>query len=56
VRRADFLTIENSYLPSRLRPGFMPGVSTYSDVQICGTTSMSCCDTASKKSATACAN
>jgi arylformamidase len=39
VRRADFLTIENSYLPSRLRPGFMPGVSTYSDVQICGTTS-----------------
>jgi hypothetical protein len=39
VRRADFLTIENSFSPSRVRPGFMPGVSTYSAVQICEATS-----------------
>lgn len=27
--RADFLTIENSFLPSRLWPGFMPRVLIY---------------------------
>jgi hypothetical protein len=40
VRRADFFTIQNSFSPDRLRPGFMPGVSTYSAVQICGATSV----------------
>ena len=40
VRRADFLTIENSFLPDRLRSGLMPGVSTYSAGQICGVTSL----------------
>ena len=39
VRRADFLTIDNSCLPSQLRPGSSPKVSTYNAVQICGTTS-----------------
>jgi|GEM_PF-1928151 len=40
VRRADFLTIKNSFSPDQSRPGFMPGVSTYSAVQICGATSL----------------
>ena len=35
----DFLTIENSFSPSRRRPSIVPGVSTYRAVQICGTTS-----------------
>jgi putative transposase len=39
VRRADFLTIENSFSPDHLRPGIVPGVSTYSAVQISGATS-----------------
>lgn len=39
MRRADFFLIENSFSPDRPRPGFMPGVSTYSVVQICGATS-----------------
>ena len=29
MRRADFLTIENSFLPSLPWPGFAPEVSTY---------------------------
>ncbi len=40
VRRADFFTIENSFSPDLRRPGFMPGVSAYSSVQIGGATSM----------------
>jgi hypothetical protein len=39
VRRADFLTIENSFSPDRPRPSFVPGVSTYRVAQICGATS-----------------
>ena len=39
VRRADFLTIENSFWPSLHRLGLTPGVSTYRAVQICGATS-----------------
>jgi len=39
VRRADFFFIKNSFSPGQPRPGFMPGVSTYSAVQICGATS-----------------
>ena len=41
VRRADFLTIENSCRQSR-RTGIMPRVSTYRAVQICAATSV--CD------------
>jgi len=41
VRRADFFFIKNSFSPGQPRPGFMPGVSTYSAVQICGATSIS---------------
>jgi hypothetical protein len=33
------LTIENSFLPSLPRPGFLPGVSTYRTVQNCEATS-----------------
>jgi hypothetical protein len=40
-RRADFLTIENSFSPDPFRPGIGPGVSTYSVVQISGATSVS---------------
>ena len=41
VRRPDafFFTIKNSFSLDRLRSGFIPGVPTYSAVQICGTTS-----------------
>jgi hypothetical protein len=39
VRRPDFLTIENSFLPSLPRPGLLPGVSTYRTVQKCEATS-----------------
>src|SRR3954451_22402917 len=41
VRRPDafFFTIRNSFLPDRPRSSFIPGVSTYSAVQICGATS-----------------
>ena len=39
VRRADFLTIRNSFSPELPRPSFMPRVSTYNPVQICGATS-----------------
>src|SRR5208283_815564 len=40
VRRADFLTIKNSFSPDRFRSSIMPGVSTYRAVQICGATSI----------------
>ncbi|MFO0441911.1 MAG: hypothetical protein ACK5ZW_15015, partial [Betaproteobacteria bacterium] len=41
VRRPDaFFFIKNSLLPDRSRSGIVPGVSTYSVVQICGTTSV----------------
>jgi hypothetical protein len=40
VRRADFLTMKNSFLPDLYRHGLKPGVSTYSAVQICGATSL----------------
>jgi hypothetical protein len=40
VRRADFLTIENSFSPNRLRPSIVPGVSNYRAVQFCGATSV----------------
>ncbi|HQT31701.1 MAG TPA: hypothetical protein PLL61_10825 [Thiobacillus sp.] len=39
VRRADFLTIINSFSPGCFQPSIMPGVSTYSVVQTCGATS-----------------
>jgi Protein of unknown function (DUF4238) len=40
VRRADFLTIENSFSPHPRWRGSKPGVSTYRAVQICGATSV----------------
>ena len=40
VRRADFLTTEKSFLPGTCRPGFVPGVSTYRAVQLCGASSI----------------
>jgi len=40
-RRADFLTIEDSFSPDRFRPSIGLGVSTYSVVQISGATSVS---------------
>jgi len=42
VRRPDafFFTITNSFLPDRSRSSFIPGVSTYSAVQIRGATSV----------------
>lgn len=40
VRRADFLTIKNSFSPGHSRPGIMPGVSTYRAVQICDAASL----------------
>ncbi len=41
VRRPDaFFFIRNSLLPDRFRFGIVPGVSTYSVVQICGATSV----------------
>jgi len=39
VRRADFLTIKNSFSPDHWS-SIMPGVSTYCAVQICGATSI----------------
>ena len=39
VRRANILTLKNSFLPDLHRPGLMPGVSTYRAGQICGATS-----------------
>ena len=41
VRRADFLTIKNSFSPDRLRSGFIHRVFTYSAVQIFEATSLS---------------
>ena len=39
MRRIDFLTIDNSYLPGFFRFGSMLGISTYGGVQFCRVTS-----------------